>query len=648
MLSKKEQKVFQEIESRGYDLNFLSEIQPQTGMYFEENVIVKGEGYESVIHVYAFPKSVNYFWLTDLLNQPDTVGVVDIATANKTEVLKQIASATREQADRSRNDRTYVNRQEASYEMMDLQALSASITQRSEVIKFIHVRLYLSDDSIEKLQERISKLKRELEGKGYRAGVYLGEQKDEWLALFHSYDEQQTFINRRRGQAIPANTIGGGYPFHHIELNDSSGSYIGQTNTGGAVIFDLFLQNAERKSYNAMIFGLMGNGKSTLLKVLEEDNFDRGNIIRGFSKGDEYDALIDYQNGVKIDLAGSQGLINPFEVFATRMIGETDIIDQVASFNQHISKLEMMFRFMNRQMQDIDLVVLGRILNRFYIELGLWQVPQKTADDRIVLASVKQITGLPPTAYPTMSDFVRYLEQSKFVYEEIRPTHGKLVDDIVQIAKSMEIEYGHLFNGHTSIPDFSNQQVVFYDIDTIKALKENLFHAQLFTALSSIWNEAVMNGVKMKRLYEEKKLSFHEVTRFLVLIDECQNVINAQNIFAVNYVKDFQKEMRKLFAGIIFATQSPREILPESATDLSTEAIKQVFELTQYKFNFKLDSSVIPLMKHVMGTSISESGFEALPRLKQGECILSIGANQSFQFSVDVTQEQLNRYRGGA
>ena len=53
-------------------------------------------------------------------------------------------------------------------------------------------------------------------------------------------------------------------------------------------------------------------------------------------------------------------------------------------------------------------------------------------------------------------------------------------------------------------------------------------------------------------------------------------------------------------------------------------------------------------MKHVMGTSISESGFEALPRLKQGECILSIGANQSFQFSVDVTQEQLNRYRGGA
>ncbi|MCJ0583193.1 hypothetical protein MMJ10_07795, partial [Enterococcus cecorum] len=169
-----------------------------------------------------------------------------------------------------------------------------------------------------------------------------------------------------------------------------------------------------------------------------------------------------------------------------------------------------------------------------------------------------------------------------------------------------------------------------------------------FTALSSIWNEAVMNGVKMKRLYEEGKLSFNEVTRFLVLIDECQNVINAQNIFAVNYVKDFQKEMRKLFAGIIFATQSPREILPESATDLSTEAIKQVFELTQYKFNFKLDSSVIPLMKKVMGTSISESGFDELPRLKQGECILSIGANQSFKFKVDVTKEQLNRYRGGA
>ncbi|CAI3426450.1 ATP-binding protein [Enterococcus cecorum] len=648
MLTKKEKKYLQEIEQRGYDLAFLSEIQPQTGMYFEENQIVKGEGYETVLHIYAFPKSVNYFWLTDILNQPDMVSVIDVSTANKAEVLKQIASATREQADRAKNDRTYVERQDASFEVMDLQALSQSITQKSEVVKFIHARMYLSSDSVEKLQNRVSKLKKEFEGKGYRAGVYLGEQKDEWLALFHSYGEQQTFINRRRGQAIPANTIGAGYPFHHIELNDISGSYIGQTDTGGAVIFDLFLQNAIRKSYNAMIFGLMGNGKSTLLKVLEEDNYDRGNIIRGFSKGDEYDALIAYQNGVKIDLAGSQGLINPFEVFATRMIGETEIIDQVASFNQHINKLEMMFRFMNRQMKDIDLVILGRILNHFYIDLGLWVVPQKTADGRIILDSVKQITGLHPTAYPTMTDFVNYLEQADFVNQEIRPTHGKLVNDLMQIAKSMEIEYGNLFNGHTSIPNFTDKQVVFYDIDTIKSLKENLFHAQLFTALSSIWNEAVMNGVKMKRLYEEGKLSFNEVTRFLVLIDECQNVINAQNIFAVNYVKDFQKEMRKLFAGIIFATQSPREILPESATDLSTEAIKQVFELTQYKFNFKLDSSVIPLMKKVMGTSISESGFDELPRLKQGECILSIGANQSFKFKVDVTKEQLNRYRGGA
>ena len=75
----------------------------------------------------------------------------------------------------------------------------------------------------------------------------------------------------REGQPVLSNTLAGGDPFHFTSLTDKYGTYLGYTIASGAtgkVIFDYFCKSSTRLSYNALVIGEMGAGKSTLMNIL--------------------------------------------------------------------------------------------------------------------------------------------------------------------------------------------------------------------------------------------------------------------------------------------------------------------------------------------------------------------------------------------
>lgn len=84
----------------GYNPALLNEIQPQGGVKFEENKIVKGDGYEACLYVYAFPTEVDNFWLNSIVNIENTITTIDIATESKENVIKKIDKALDEQNSR--------------------------------------------------------------------------------------------------------------------------------------------------------------------------------------------------------------------------------------------------------------------------------------------------------------------------------------------------------------------------------------------------------------------------------------------------------------------------------------------------------------------------------------------------------------------
>lgn len=184
-------------------------------------------------------------------------------------------------------------------------------------------------------------------------------------------------------------------------------------------------------------------------------------------------------------------------------------------------------------------------------------------------------------------------------------------------------------------------------IDGISKLDRPIFNCQLFTALTLIWSHALKNGRRMKYLREEKNLPIEDIIYFMVILDECHNVINSRNKFANNYVLEFEREMRKFVARIFFATQSPQEMLPPPGSNVDVSDMKAIFELTQYKIFLNMDNSVLETLKSVLGESLTESEFRILPELKRGEAIVQVSSTETYNVMFDPDEKQLERFKAG-
>nr|WP_231478747.1 ATP-binding protein [Virgibacillus halodenitrificans] len=629
------------LKEKGYDLEFVSRIQPQGGMNFGEKYIKTGDSYIGCLHVYSFAEEVSALWLTSLMNIKNTVATLDLATANKVEIIKDINRSIGELTDRTETERRSTDKQDANYELINLREFARKITQGGEIVKLTHCRIYFYNFSLEELEKRIGDTRKELNGMNHKSSIFLFQTKQEWMALFRSYDQQSKLSHSRQGVPLPSTSIGGGVPFHHQDLKDPRGIYLGQTSTGGSFILDPFYSTKSRRSFNGFVLGKMGFGKSTFMKQLEEGLVAKDAFIRGFDKARDYYDLVESQGGKIIDLSGGQdkGMINPLEIFATKTDLTGEKVDEYGSFMQHLSKVSNMVRFLNPQITDIEITEFKGLLRNFYVKYGI------LAKDYIEYPEKVRVTGMKPTDYPTMSEFSNFLKTVK--YKNPTPQRVRTLEMIQIMIEEMVGQYAPLFDGHSTLENFENEQIVFFDIDGISQLDKEVFNCQLFTALTMIWNHALKNGRKMKRLLEDGKITYEDLRYFMVLLDECHNIINANNLFAVEYVVSFEREMRKFSAGVFFATQSPSEILPEGASDKSVATIKTVFELTQYKVFLNLDNSVMGRMRDVLGDSLTETEYEMLPELNQGQAIFQTSSSESYTVTFDPENDQLARFKGG-
>ena len=157
----------------------------------------------------------------------------------------------------------------------------------------------------ETAQANKSKVIHHLETHNFRGSIFLNEQEYEWESMVTPFHIQKKYPNRRKGKEIPALALAGGFPFHFMKLDDPYGTYQGTTGTGGSVIFDLFHKDEQRKSYNAVMIGRMGAGKSTFLKKVPMDNAIKGYKIRGLDIVGEFKDLVQQLGGKQVSLDGS-------------------------------------------------------------------------------------------------------------------------------------------------------------------------------------------------------------------------------------------------------------------------------------------------------------------------------------------------------
>lgn len=645
---RKQKKQKKKKEKLLYDPYLMEKIQPQGGITFkDEKYILTGSGYETCIHIYEFPRSLDDFWMSKVCNINNTVVTVDMSTDNILEVKKNINRSMKEQNLRYQEANDFQEKYDAKQRYQEMEALYDEIESMGEVIKLIHVRIFVADRSLMQLEEKVKNIMAKLEGNGgFRPTIFLNEMKDEWISMFRPYREQQEQLFFTYGQPLASNVVAAGNPFHFSSLEDPTGMFFGKTPCGGNVIFDEFTKTPTRLYYNCLVMGTMGSGKSTLLKKQFLANAIKGNYVRAFDISGEFTLLTKTLGGKIIKLDGSNGILNPLEILKAED-------DEGISFTRHISKVSTIYKFLVEGRADTqEIIDFEETLRELYADFGM----------ELVNGKVKtKVTGLPAKSYPTFSDFLDFIEKKirkmqNGSYDEMEKELVK--KDLLGLNKIRKVifnivhTYGSLFDGHTSIDNIIDEQIVTFDLSTIKEMKASVFDAQIFNMTSLCWDNCVTNGkLMLDRVSREPgdpmRIELEDVTRFLMIIDESHRWINTKKRHALEAISIYLREARKFFGGITLASQSVRDYAPEGSGNEEIDDLKKIFELTQYKFIFHQDSSVLPLLDKIFENTLTTAQRAKIPKLEVGENILCIASDRNLEFKVHLTKEEERLFQGG-
>lgn len=638
MIAKKEKRT----KKPERDMNLLNEIKPAGGITFKDvKYITTGSGYEGCIHIYKFPENIDTYWMAKVCNINGTVALVDISTDNMSEVKKNLNKSMKEQAGRRSGARDFAELYDADKRLDEMKRMYDEINSYNEVIKLVHIRIFLADRSFESLEKKIKNIMDKLEtDSGFLTTIYLNESKSEYKSMTRSYKKQKEEMFFPKGQSLTATGVAHGDPFHFSSLDDETGEFLGTTPCGGNVLLDIFQKTSTRLYYNFLAIGEMGSGKSTLLKKQFKSNAIKGNYVRTFDISGEFTILTKTLGGKVIKLDGSEGILNPLEILKA---GD----DENISFTRHISKVSTFYKFLVGGSVDAEEIAeFEDVLKQLYSSFGLW------SDDRRNI----QCTGLPAASYPTFTDYLNFLTESMEVMQNEKYSHLEeqvvaktllLRDKIRKVIKNIVDTYGSLFDGHTSIDNILDEQIVTFDISTLKELKDEVFDAMIINIISLCWDNCVTNGKLMLNMLREGKIKLWDVTRFLILIDESHRWLNAKKTHALDLVSVYLREARKYFGGIGLASQRAADYVPEGSDSDAVNKLKNIFELTQYKFVFRQSSNAKKLLYQIFDGELTGTQIEKIPKLEIGQCVLLISGDKNIEFKVHLTKDEDMLFSGG-
>lgn len=638
MIAKKEKRT----KKPERDMNLLNEIKPAGGITFKDvKYITTGSGYEGCIHIYKFPENIDTYWMAKVCNINGTVALVDISTDNMSEVKKNLNKSMKEQVGRRIGARDFAELYDADKRLDEMKRMYDEIKSYNEVIKLVHIRIFLADRSFESLEKKIKNIMDKLEtDSGFLTTIYLNESKSEYKSMTGSYKKQKEEMFFPKGQSLTATGVAHGDPFHFSSLDDETGEFLGTTPCGGNVLLDIFQKTSTRLYYNFLAIGEMGSGKSTLLKKQFKSNAIKGNYVRTFDISGEFTILTKTLGGKVIKLDGSEGILNPLEILKA---GD----DENISFTRHISKVSTFYKFLVGGSVDAEEIAeFEDVLKQLYSNFGLW------SDDRRNI----QCTGLPAASYPTFTDYLNFLTESMEEMQNEKYSHLEeqvvvktllLRDKIRKVIKNIVDTYGTLFDGHTSIDNILDEQIVTFDISTLKELKDEVFDAMIINIISLCWDNCVTNGKLMLNMLREGKIKLWDVTRFLILIDESHRWLNAKKTHALDLVSVYLREARKYFGGIGLASQRAADYVPEGSDSDAVNKLKNIFELTQYKFVFRQSSNAKKLLYQIFDGELTGTQIEKIPKLEIGQCILLISGDKNIEFKVHLTKDEDMLFSGG-
>ena len=636
-INKKESNHF---KNSDFDLDFISKIQPIGNIIFKENYIKKGNGFETCIEIYDYPETVRNFWLRTITNSnvENLIVTIDISTMDNEIVDKVLEENLKENRYRKNNERNITDRLKSNTDYQKSILLHDKLYSNSINIKLVKIRIFLFDKSLKNLESEVVKLLNYLNSKSFKASIFLNELEYEYKSIYHPFKYQANcFYNKRNGKEITSETLGAGLDYNFSYLHDESGLIYGTTKGGGYVIFNPFLKNEQRKSYNGILMGKMGSGKSTFLKKLALNNYILGTKIRCFDASGEFKHLVKKSNGKMINLNNPNNIINPLQIYKCSLNNSSDdeeIEENLENeteneirnkyYQNHLSKFQIFFRYLSPNLDETYFDELSILLDDFYKKINFYKI---TNGEKIFI----NITELNSNEYPILSDFLTYINT---IYNDETDNLRKERLNVLELKlKTIVNVYGMLFNGYSTI-DIQEENLVVFNIKELATLPNNIFSAVIFNILNILWQEMI-NNVDISKY--GNNIKDVKLNNYLVIIDEAHRILNDElDNKTIKFFIDFEREARKYLGSIWLSYHTIDDAVKN---DNVKKEINKIFNLSQYKVIFEQDIQLKEKLMSVFKDSITETEIDKISRFQIGECLLSLNTDNNIIFKVSLGLE---------
>ncbi|KGL46341.1 hypothetical protein EP56_01760 [Listeriaceae bacterium FSL A5-0209] len=629
---------------KGFDPILLSYIQPRGGFTPCARYIKKGDGYETCVHLIEYKKKARPFWGKGMLNQPNIIAIQDTETISRQKIKEAINDSTREYQQRQVKARNTTELKEAKSEENSLNDLADQMIDSQETVKELHTRLYIYAQTKSDLEDLVKQVLDSLALQDFRGMIQLEEMVEDYHALFTPFSEQRKEVPRS-GQEIRARSLAASYAFDFSYFIDDDGMYTGNTETNGAFIFNPTHRDPDRLSHGMMYVGLQRSGKSSALKKHALARVIIGEQVFIFSVSSEFRTLAETLGGIHEDLA-TKGT-NLLQVFATCVNEETLDILVDASFDAHLSKVLLVYRFL----MDEKVPALERLLNAelrdFYQD---WC-------KKIGVNFETDICALAHKQYPILSDFYTYLKRR--VYQDVakktfqsglskreQEEYEVLLSNISHIIKN-----DPLYNQHTHTENIEDCPIVVYNIEMLLKKNRHKLNAQLFNSLNVFWDISIRKGQQEKKKWDRGEIGIEDIRYRTMMFDEFHNWTRYAYPEQLEILDRFWREAPKYFTIPVIASHHFHDLLPKAdgsaTTDAVREAMNNIFEATPYKFFLRQSPTSVTDIQNAYGDEFSQSEINRLTRLPQGHAILNIQGKQNVAFKFDLSEQELAIFDGG-
>ena len=90
-------------------------------------------------------------------------------------------------------------------------------------------------------------------------------------------------------------------------------------------------------------------------------------------------------------------------------------------------------------------------------------------------------------------------------------------------------------------------------------------------------------------------------------IRDSHKTINANKLHALELLTTYVREARKFFGGLILASQSIRDYVPENSNSQAVDQMKTMFEQMQYKVIMRQDSNALSTLRTVFQSQFTDT-----------------------------------------